>query len=224
MKIKIFPRDLLEAKWKLDLEQFNDSTTPVPTCLRCGKPLDRDLFHNKLSRYLPVTICCACGDDEAFRSYAGKMLPFEQWHAVTSGVVKPDAEPLTAFLTPVCNFTHIFDNANSCTHGGTKHPENLVVYSRSDYNGYRWYTTWFDGPAGRPSNELVKEIDDFQNTLFALPEMESLGTMDRLRYFAEPTDDSTEYNLYSETEHFYIWLRLIFRQRDYNLRVYYYRK
>ena len=100
----------------------------------------------------------------------------------------------------------------------------MVTYSRSDYNGYRWYTTWFDGPAGRPNSELVKEIDAFQNALFELPEMESLTAMDRLHFFAEPTSETTEYNLYSETEHFHIWLRLIYRQRDYNPRVHYYLK
>lgn len=35
--------------------------------------------------------------------------------------------------------------------------------------------------------------------------------------YAQTTSDSTEYNLYSETEHFHIWLRLITRNRDYNL-------
>ena len=48
--------------------------------------------------------------------------------------------------------------------------------------------------------------------------------MEQLCYFAESTYDSTEYNLYSETDHFHIWLRLIFRKRDYNLRVHYYLK
>ncbi|MBQ7769431.1 MAG: hypothetical protein IJ403_11215 [Oscillospiraceae bacterium] len=133
-------------------------------------------------------------------------------------------DPQTAFLTPVCNFKHIFENAKSTSHSGTQHPENLVAYSRSDYNGYRWYTTWFDGPAGRPNSELVKEIDAFQNALFELPEMESLTAMDRLHFFAEPTSETMEYNLYSETEQFHIWLRLIYRQRDYNLRVHYYLK
>ena len=100
----------------------------------------------------------------------------------------------------------------------------MVANSRSDYNGYRWYTTWFDGPVGRHNGELVNETDTFPNALFELPEMESLTAMDRLHFFAEPTSEKTEYNLYSETEHFHIWLRLIYRRRDYNLRVHYYIK
>ena len=65
--------------------------------------------------------------------------------------------------------------------------------------------------------ELVKEIDAFHNALFQMPEMKSLDTMRLLCIDAQPTSDSTEYNLYSETEHFHIWLRLITRNKDYNL-------
>lgn len=224
MKIRLFPRDLLEEKWKSDQKQFDDPGAPPPNCLRCGQPLNRDLFHNKLSRYLPVTICCACGDDEAFRCFAGKMLPFKQWHAVTTGLMKYDTKPQTALLQPVCKFKEVFKKTKPVPHSAIEQPESLVAYSRSDYDGYRWHTTWFDGPAGHPNNDLVKEIDAFQNALFELPEMASLNTMEQLRCFAEATGDSTEYNLYSETEHFYVWLRLIYRQRDYNLRVHFYIK
>ena len=41
---------------------------------------------------------------------------------------------------------------------------------------------------------------------------------------AEPTRDETEFNLYAETPHTQIWLRLITRFRDYNLYVHYYLK
>ena len=36
--------------------------------------------------------------------------------------------------------------------------------------------------------------------------------------------EPTEFNLYSETAHFYIWLRLVTRHRDYNAYVHYYLK
>jgi len=58
-----------------------------------------------------------------------------------------------------------------------------------------------------------------------LPEFENL---DMLRFFckenAAPTSERTEFNLYSETEHFFIWLRMITRERDYNLYVSFYMK
>ena len=75
----------------------------------------------------------------------------------------------------------------------------------------------------RFTTELAEDIGPM-SVEFEIPEMDSLAAMDRVHFFAEPTSERTEYNLYSETEHFHIWVRLIYRQRDYNLRVHYYIK
>lgn len=48
--------------------------------------------------------------------------------------------------------------------------------------------------------------------------------MKRFCRYAQPTNGTTEFNLYSETEHLYIWIRLITRFRDYNVYVHYYDK
>ena len=73
---------------------------------------------------------------------------------------------------------------------------------------------WLKAPA---------EIDQFTHALFSLPEMASLETMRRMcRVYAEPTSDPTEFNLYCNTKHFHVWLRLIIRERDYNLYVHFY--
>ena len=73
--------------------------------------------------------------------------------------------------------------------------------------------------------ELMQEIDGFQNVLMELWEFRSLRSMTRMcRIYAQRTSEKTEFNLYSETEHFNIWLRMITRERDYNLYVYYYLK
>lgn len=64
-----------------------------------------------------------------------------------------------------------------------------------------------------------------QNALFQLPEFRNLDTLTRFcRWYAQPTSEPTEFNLYSETAHFCIWLRLITRHRDYNVYVHYYLK
>ena len=103
-------------------------------------------------------------------------------------------------------------------------PVSEVVYSRSDYDGYQWWTTWHDGPGKKPVAELVKEIDEFQNALFKLPDFKTLDTMRRFCRYAQATSEATEFNLYSETDHLYIWIRLITRSRDYNVYVHYYDK
>lgn len=106
----------------------------------------------------------------------------------------------------------------------THEPQNEIVYSRSDYDGDRWWTTWHNKYKEKPASELVKEIDSFQSALFGMPEFKTLDTVRQLCRSAEATSDPTEYNLYSETEHLSIWLRLITRYRDYNLYVHYYLK
>ena len=138
-----------------------------------------------------------------------------------SGNGKLGSAPL---LIAYCTFPEVFEAWERDEHRWAKRPMSEVVYSRSDYDGYRWWTTWWDCREGKPSKELAQEIDRFHTALFAMPEFENLDTMRRLCYAAQTTDDPTEFNLYSETEHFHIWLRMITRFRDYNLYVHYYLK
>lgn len=105
------------------------------------------------------------------------------------------------------------------------YPASLVAYSRSDYDGWRWWTTWFPDEEMRPAPALGQEIDAFQSQLLALPEFKTLWAMERMcRLYAQPTNEPTEFNLYAETAHFHIWLRLITRERDYNLYTYFFAK
>ena len=77
----------------------------------------------------------------------------------------------------------------------------------------------------RPAPELGQGIDAFQSQLLALPEFKTLWAMERMcRLYAQPTKEPTEFNLYAETAHFQIWLRLITRERDYNLYTYFFAK
>lgn len=126
-------------------------------------------------------------------------------------------------LTARCGFPQVFEQTKRQIAFG-KRPESEVVYSRSDYDGYRWWTTWWECQPEKPTADLVQEIDRFQKDVFAMPEFKTLDTLRQLCASAQTTSDPTEFNLYAETEHFYIWLRLITRWRDYNLYVHYYLK
>ena len=83
MKIKLYPKELLEAAWKQDKKLYahGDAAAP-PKCLRCGSPLAAHLMVNALSRYADVQICEACGMDEALRDAAHTPLPLAEWDAV----------------------------------------------------------------------------------------------------------------------------------------------
>lgn len=122
-------------------------------------------------------------------------------------------------LRKSCPFPELFERTKN-----VRRPEMEEAYSRSDYHGH-WWTTWFPVyPAS--TKEQIAEINDFHNSFFELPEFKNLNRMvaacDAGK--AEPTGYPSEYNLFSETEHFNIFIRLVTRYRDYNLYMHYFRK
>ena len=49
MKIKLYPKDLLEAAWRKDKKLYADGdAAEPPQCLRCGAPLAAHLMVNAL--------------------------------------------------------------------------------------------------------------------------------------------------------------------------------
>ena len=227
MKVIIYPKHLLEAKWSEDKKLYhNGETGTPPLCLRCGNPLSTHLAVNALSRYVDVDICDTCGTDEALRDYTGAVIPLSEWHALTHSTVTLPHDAETAVLFKTCSFRQVFEEPRREVWGHPNgYPMSQLCYSRSDYNGSRWYTTWFDCDKKPEDQALRKEIDDFQNALLELPEFKDLYTMaDMCDKYAEHTDERTEFNLYSETAHFHIWLRMITRAKDYNLYVNFYVK
>ena len=161
MKIKLYPKDLLEAAWRKDKKLYADGdAAEPPQCLRCGAPLAVHLMVNALSRYADVQICEACGMDEALRDAAHAPLPLTEWDAVKRGRLPAPAKGRVCYLKTSCTFEEVFQHTDTPPMQLTGRPVSEVVYSRSDYDGYRWWTTWHDGPGKKPAPELVKEIDD----------------------------------------------------------------
>lgn len=100
----------------------------------------------------------------------------------------------------------------------------LFLFSKKKKGGLQYEATRL--PTAREelkTQERTKEIDQFMESLFALPEMASLEAMRKMcRVYAAPTSERTEFNLFCDTDHFHVWLRLITRERDYNLYVHFY--
>ena len=228
MNIHIYPKEELLAAWNRDKEHFQPDAVTPPRCLRCGQPLDRHFPVNALSRALDVYICEACGTAEGLGDWAGKTIPLRVWHAVANGRLQPveksDSDIVT--LTPQCSFSHVFDGPKKVPpHSALPCPVSELVYSRADYDGRRWWMNWFLCQREPVTPELVPEIDAFSDALMKLPELQTLRSLTRAcKLYAEPTTEPTEFNLYGETEHFYIWQRLITREKDYNLYCHFYEK
>lgn len=123
-----------------------------------------------------------------------------------------------------CDFGEVFRHTHTVSHLSSVRPVSEATYSKSDFDGWRWWTTWFRCTKALLDSELAVEIDTFQEELFEMPEFASLEAMKALTGMAEATGDPTEFNLYAATEHFYIWIRIITRFRDENLYVHFYRK
>lgn len=84
MKINTY-RTILEQMWQEDKKYFAPNAEIPPLCLRCGKPLNRRLVVNALSRYADAHICENCGMDEALRDACGQVLPMWEWYAFSCG-------------------------------------------------------------------------------------------------------------------------------------------
>lgn len=224
MKIQVYPKDLLEKVWKSDKKFYVDGdATQPPKCLRCGAPLAAHLMVNALSRYADVQICQACGMDEALRDAAHSPLPLTEWDAIKSGKLLGANQEDVCYLRTDCTFDEVFQHIDTPPMQAVKRPVSEVAHSRSDYDGYRWWTTWHNEWKQKLTSELVKEIDEFQSALFKLPAFKTLGTMREFCQYTQPTNDPTEFNLYSKTAHLYVWIKLITRLKDYNIYIYFYK-
>lgn len=105
------------------------------------------------------------------------------------------------------------------------YPVAFVASSRSDFDGKQWRTAWFADETFRDEKELLDEIDTFQNRLFRLPEFQTLRDMTRMcKLYAGHTKDPTEFQLFSETRNFYIWLRMAPQEKAHHLYINYYLK
>ena len=124
-------------------------------------------------------------------------------------------------LVSTCGFKEVFDQPRRAVWG---HPNGFPIselcYVRADHNGYRWHNTWTDCQDKPDDPALLREVDDFYNSLIELPEFKNLSALRKTcRCYAEQPaeDDPNTCNLFAETPHFHVWLRLITRERDYNL-------
>lgn len=223
-RVVIYPKYDLELAWLVSKSHFDIDRPEYRTCMRCGQKMRYPLAQNALSRALDVYVCPECGMDEAIRDATGEILPVSEWYVVKHHYFGENEPTNTSRLLRDCNFQRVFSGSKKTLPlDSVLYPASLIAYSRSDYDGYQWWTTWFHGQEEKALPEVAYEMDAFMDALFALPEFKTLRSMKRTcKLYAEPTAEQTEYNLYSETEHLYIWLRLITRERDYNLYVYFY--
>ena len=228
MDISIYPKKELLAKWDENKKWYKTAVGEPPKCLRCGHAMPLKRSHCALSRHIDVGICPECGTEEAMLDWDGKALPLRKWHAVLAGEVPPLLTDGEVTLWTTRGFSNVFEQPRREVWGHPSgFPMSELCYVRADHDGYRWHSTWTECQEKPKDPALLTEVDEFYTALIALPEFKNLHTLSKMcKSCAEQTapEDSNTFNLYTDTPHFHIWLRLITRERDYNIYCNYYLK
>lgn len=118
-----------------------------------------------------------------------------------------------------CPFSEIYEQR---ARAENSHPVKEFGYVRADYDGYRWWNTWFPINHGTETSEMIAEL----NSLYS----EFIKHFSTLKYVCEFCRENAakvgndEYNMFLVGEHGKYWFRFILRQGDYNLYLHAYQK
>ncbi len=225
MKIEIYLKARMESLWittRNTVQRYPNCSRAI--CLRCGTLLEPELEHNSKSKYVNAWICNYCGEDESIRYYANDPLPLHEWQAAISSRAQCAVTPETAYLSSICDPSHVSKITKMVPTRSVPIPVNEVAYSRSNFEAGQWQTSWEKYYNKNFQATPLNEIYDFHDALLALPEMENLATMGQLKKYAAPNGDSYDFEMYSETEHFYIWMIFSLHREKTNLHIHYYKK
>ena len=141
-RITIYPKYDLELAWRVRKTYFDIDLPEYRTCMRCGRKMQYPLAQNALSRALNVYICPDCGMDEAIRDATGEILPMSEWYIVKHHYFGEYEPPNTSRLLRDCRFHRVFSGPKKTLPlNSVLYPASLLAYSRSNYDGCKWWTT-----------------------------------------------------------------------------------
>lgn len=135
--------------------------------------------------------------------------------------VKTSNSGILGRLTTVCPFPKAFEDVDDAEGPGQGSPRRKIGHLRGDYDGYRWWSTVWPSHWEMATPEVKAEMGQTYETLIAEG---ALHNLDALRWFcwAHPeaqanksADDEFNFYLVGETCDF--WVRLITREKDYNM-------
>lgn len=124
-------------------------------------------------------------------------------------------------LTTICPFPEAFEDIDDDDGPGQDSPRRKIGHLRADYDGYRWWSTVWPSHWEMATPEVKAEMGQTYETLIA---EEALHNLDAIRRFcwahpeakANKTADD-EFNFYLVGETCDFWVRLITREKDYNM-------
>ncbi|MBQ9648185.1 MAG: hypothetical protein IJV43_07505 [Oscillospiraceae bacterium] len=125
-------------------------------------------------------------------------------------------------LSVECPFPETFEDTEPTDDGiPPERPRRKIMHFRADHDGWRWYNTIWLCHDDLATVEMKREIDATYDALIA---EDALADLPVLRAFchthpeARANENATdEYNFYLRGTLCDYWLRLITRERDYNM-------
>ncbi len=130
-------------------------------------------------------------------------------------------ESILACLKTECPFPEVFEDVEYVERVFGTVPRRKIGHIRADYNGHRWWNTIWPCHPELATEEIKAEIDRVYEALTSKDALKDLHTLAR---FCEAHPEACvdrqfrqEYNFYLVSEFCDFWIRLITRERDYNL-------
>lgn len=131
------------------------------------------------------------------------------------------ANNILELLKTKCHFSQVFEEKD-CPEGCWDDiPCKKIGHIRADHDGYRWWNTVWPGHTELATKEISAEIDRVYVALTAEDALKDLPTLARFcQAHPEACEDrqfQDSYNFFLDGEYCDFWIRLITRERDYNL-------
>ena len=185
------------AAWLGKTMAKNNTPVPCPMCIFA-----------KSDACLDPSMCCK-GVAAWFRAKADEFME-------TSGY-----DGILGRLKTVCPFSKVFEDVDDADSYGPGEPRRKIGHIRADYDDFRWWNTFWGCHCDLATPKMANEIDQ---TYEALTAKDALHNLNALRRFcwshpeaqAGPEADE-EFNFYLVGETCDFWVRLITREKDYNM-------
>lgn len=124
-------------------------------------------------------------------------------------------------LKTVCPFPEVFEDVDDADAYGPGEPHKKICHIRADYNDYRWWNTFWGCHCDLATPKMANEIDRIYEALTAKDALHDLNALRRFCWShpeaqaSQEADEEFNFFLVGETCDF--WVRLITREKDYNM-------
>lgn len=124
-------------------------------------------------------------------------------------------------LKTVCPFPEVYEDLDMTDGPGRGNPRRKIGHIRADYDGYRWWSTVWGTHADLATAEIKAEVDSIYEALTAKDALHNLNALRRFCWSRPEAQHSPEvdddFNFYLTGETCDFWVRLITREKEYNM-------